>query len=158
MPLPMSLEAPIRAAINHLLRAESWARERLTPFAGETIEVRNAPFPPLRFSIEADGLLAQAAPEAAAALLVALKPEAAAALLRGEEHFLRAVEVSGNARLAEAVMTLVRHLRFCAGTTRKTCRGWSETSPRIASPPRHAASPRGRQMRCNALVKPSRTT
>jgi ubiquinone biosynthesis protein UbiJ len=43
---------------------------------------------------------------------VVLKPHAAAALARGEEHFLRAVEVTGNARLAEAVMGLARHLRW----------------------------------------------
>ncbi len=53
-----------------------------------------------------------ASPDAVASLQIILKPQAAAALARGEEHFLRAVEVSGNARLAEAVMALVRHLRW----------------------------------------------
>jgi len=44
--------------------------------------------------------------------VITLKPEAPAALARGEEHFLRAVEVSGNARLADEVMALARHLRW----------------------------------------------
>ena len=53
-----------------------------------------------------------AAREAEPALHVRVKPEAPAALMRGEEHFLRAVEVSGNARLADAVMLLARGLRW----------------------------------------------
>jgi ubiquinone biosynthesis protein UbiJ len=32
--------------------------------------------------------------------------------MRGEEHLLRSVDVSGNARLASEVMLLVRHLRW----------------------------------------------
>ena len=74
--------------------------------------MRNPPFPPLRWTIEADGLVRSAAPAADAALVVALKPGATAALARGEEHFLRAVDVTGNARLADQVMLLARHLRW----------------------------------------------
>lgn len=100
------------AAINHLLRAQDWARDRLAPFAGETVEVRAAPWPALRFCIVEGGLLGPGAPDAPASLVVALKPEAPAALLRGDEHFLHAIDVSGNARLADAVMLLARHLRW----------------------------------------------
>jgi len=35
---------PVAAAINHLLRSASWARERLIPFAGKTVHVVLAPF------------------------------------------------------------------------------------------------------------------
>ena len=100
------------AALNHLLAAEAWARERLVPFAGETIELASPPFPAVRLTIAPDGLVAPSAPGAEPSLRVLLKPQAAAALARGEEHFLRAVEVSGNARLADAVMALARHLRW----------------------------------------------
>jgi ubiquinone biosynthesis protein UbiJ len=100
------------AALNHLLAAEPWARERLAPFAGETLELSSPPFPPVRLTIATGGLVARAAPNAEPSLRIVLKPHAAAALARGEEHFLRAVEVSGNPRLAEAVMALVRHLRW----------------------------------------------
>lgn len=108
----MPLESPVVAAINYLLKAEPWARERLAPFAGETIEVRSSPFPSLAFIVEKDGLLGSAATGGQPSLLVTLKPEAPAAYLRGEEHFLRAIEVSGNARLADEVMVLVRNLRW----------------------------------------------
>jgi ubiquinone biosynthesis protein UbiJ len=108
----MPLESPITAALNHLLRAQPWARERLAPFAGETVEVRASPLPPMRLLIQEDGLVRAGAADAPPSLLVTLKPEAPAAFLRGEEHFLRAVEVSGNAKLADAVMLLVRNLRW----------------------------------------------
>jgi ubiquinone biosynthesis protein UbiJ len=100
------------AALNHLLAAEPWARERLAPFAGETIELASPPFPAVRLTIGPDGRVAPAAADAEPSLRVLLKPQAAAALARGEEHFLRAVDVSGNARLADAVMALARHLRW----------------------------------------------
>ena len=40
------------------------------------------------------------------------KPEAPAAWLRGKEHFLRAIEVSGDAKLADAALELARELRW----------------------------------------------
>jgi ubiquinone biosynthesis accessory factor UbiJ len=110
----MPLESPFAAALNRLLGSESWARERLAPFAGETLELRASPLPSLRFSIREDGRLDPAMPDAAAALTVTFGPGALAAAVQGEEHLLRAVEVSGNARLATEVMFLVRHLRWDA--------------------------------------------
>jgi ubiquinone biosynthesis protein UbiJ len=110
----MLLESPFAAALNHLLEAEPWAAARLAPFAGETLELRAAPWPTLRFTLAAGGRLVPAAPEAAGtpALVIALRPESLAAAARGEEHFLRSVDVTGNARLASEVQLLVRHLRW----------------------------------------------
>jgi ubiquinone biosynthesis protein UbiJ len=45
-------------------------------------------------------------------LTLRLGPQALPALARGEDHFMRAVEVSGNAHLATEVLFLVRHLRW----------------------------------------------
>ena len=106
------IERPLVSILNHLLTAEPWAREQLVSFPGETIELRAPPFPALRFSIQEDGSLTRATSETTASLVITLKADAPAALLRGEEHFMRAVEVSGNAKLADAVMLLVRNLRW----------------------------------------------
>ncbi len=106
------IEKPFVAALNHLLAAEPWAREKLAPFAGEIVEVHAAPFPALRLAVQDGGLLGAATGDAPAALVITLKPDAPAALLRGGEHFMHAVEVSGNAKLADAVMLLVRNLRW----------------------------------------------
>jgi ubiquinone biosynthesis protein UbiJ len=111
----MLLDFPFASALNHLLEAEPWARERLAPFSGETVALAAAPLPELRLSILFDGRVAPAADGAAApSLTVTLGPDALAALVRGEEHFMRAVAVTGNARLASEVMLLVRHLRWDA--------------------------------------------
>jgi len=108
----MTLESPLAAALNRLLRNESWARERLLPFASETIELRAPPLPHLRFGIAADGLLGTARPEAVASLVVTVRPDALAAAAKGEDHLLRSIDVAGNAKLASEIMFLVRHLRW----------------------------------------------
>jgi ubiquinone biosynthesis protein UbiJ len=96
--------------LNRLLAAEPWARERLAPYAGETLELRAPPLPALRFSILPGGTVR--AGDAEPGLLMTFKPELFAALVRGEEHALRAVDVEGNARLAAEVLVLARHLRW----------------------------------------------
>ena len=96
--------------VNRLLDAESWARERLARFAGETIELVALPLPPLRVTIRDDGRLA--AGGATPGLALRIGPGALLALARGEEEFLRAVEVNGNARLVQEIASLARHLRW----------------------------------------------
>jgi len=88
---------PFSLALNRLLDAEPWARERLALFAGETLEVRNPPFPRLRFTILPGGRL-EAGGEAPALV----------ATLR----FARPVELSGDEKLAAEVRLLLRHLRW----------------------------------------------
>ena len=108
----MMLETPFAAALNHLLDAAPWARERLAPFAGETVELRAQPFPALRFAIRDNGSVLAGSPDAEPAVVIRLPADAPVALLRGEAHFMSALEVSGDARLAEVVMQLVRSLRW----------------------------------------------
>jgi len=101
---------PFSFALNHLLEAEPWARARLAPFAGGTVEVRSPPLPPLRFVILPGGKLE--AGGADPALTVTLKPEALFSLARGPEHFARALEVTGDPGLASEVLALAQHLRW----------------------------------------------
>jgi ubiquinone biosynthesis protein UbiJ len=103
---------PFSLALNHLLEAEPWAKARLAPFAGETVELRNPPFPALRWVILPGGTLE--AGGADPALTVTLKPDALFNLARGPEHFLRSIEVAGDPGLAAEVMALARHLRWDA--------------------------------------------
>jgi len=102
---------PFSFALNHLLAAEPWARARLAPFAGETIELRGPPFPPLHFVILPGGTL-EAGSSSNPALTITLTPEALLGLVRGAEHFARALEVEGDPRLAAEVSALARHLRW----------------------------------------------
>jgi len=100
---------PFSLALNHVLAASPEAMQRLARFAGARVEVRAPPLPALTFTILPGGRLE--AGGAGASLVVTLKPELLPALGKGEEHLMRAVEVSGNAQLAAEVMWLVRHLR-----------------------------------------------
>ncbi len=109
----IAFESPFVSALNHLLEAEAWARERLAPFAAETLELRAPPLPPLRFAIAPDGRLAAGAQAAGkASLVITLGPGTLAAAAKGEDHLLRSIDVAGNARLASEVMFLARHLRW----------------------------------------------
>jgi ubiquinone biosynthesis protein UbiJ len=98
--------------LNYLLAAEPWARGRLAPFAGETVELRAPPLPALRFGIRAGGTVQ--AGDAEPGLLMTLKPEFLVGLARGEEHALRSVAVEGNPKLAAEVLMLARQLRWDA--------------------------------------------
>jgi ubiquinone biosynthesis protein UbiJ len=110
----MQFESPFAAALNHLLDAEPWARERLVPFASETLELRAPPLPALRFAVTSDGRLAPGTEAVVASLVITFGPGALAATLKGEDHLLRSIDVAGNARLASEVMFLFRHLRWDA--------------------------------------------
>ena len=111
---PMMLEPPITVALNHLLDAEPWARERLTAFAGAIVELRFPLLPPMRLAITQAGRLSPAGREAAASLVLAFGPEVVPALIRGEDHLARAVHTEGDPRLATEMLVLVRHLRWDA--------------------------------------------
>ena len=100
---------PFSLALNRLLDAEPEARARLAPFAGEVVELRAPPFPALTFTLLPGGKVE--AGGADPTLVITLKPGFLAALPKGEDHLMRAIEASGNARLASEVMWLARHFR-----------------------------------------------
>lgn len=99
-------------ALNLLLRREAWAREKLAPFAGEIVELRFAPLPPLRLEIVEGGQARAADAGAATTLTITAKPGILAALPKGEEHLMRAVDIAGNAQLAAEILALLRYLRW----------------------------------------------
>ncbi len=103
---------PFSLALNHLLASDPGARERLAPFAGASVELRNPPFPGLRFRILSAGTVEAGGEDPA--LIVTLRPDALVNLARGPEHFLRSIEVAGDPALAAEVMALARDLRWDA--------------------------------------------
>ena len=109
---------PAAAALDKLLDTEPWARVRLAPFAGETIEIIAAPAPRLRLAIGDDGRIAPG--EAEPTLTLTLRDGALASLAAlaaaapGEDRLMRAFDISGNARLASEILLLARHLRWDA--------------------------------------------
>ncbi|HEX5766674.1 MAG TPA: hypothetical protein VFX94_00445 [Burkholderiales bacterium] len=98
--------------LNRLLAAEAWARRRLAPFAGETLELRAPPLPALRLRILEGGTLEPGSGDPG--LTMTLTPQLLPALARGSEHVARTVDVRGNDKLAAEVLLLARHLRWDA--------------------------------------------
>ncbi|MBE0623690.1 MAG: hypothetical protein IH606_02640 [Burkholderiales bacterium] len=99
-------------ALNHLLGAEAWARDKLKPYAGQCVEFRSPPLPALRLDILDTGLLRAAVEDAAPTLVVSIGPAALPASLRGEDALMREIGIEGNADLAGTVQYLFRHLRW----------------------------------------------
>ena len=108
----MALPHPGILSLNHLLEAEGWARDKLKPYAGQSIEFRSPPLPALRLDILETGLLRAAAEDAVPSLVVTIGPAALPAMLRGEDALLREIDIEGNADLASTVQYLFRHLRW----------------------------------------------
>ena len=99
-------------ALNHLLEAEAWARDKLKPYAAQCVEFRSPPLPALCLEILDTGLLRRAAEDAVPNLVVTIGPGALPAMLRGEDALLREIGIEGNADLAGTVQYLFRHLRW----------------------------------------------
>jgi ubiquinone biosynthesis protein UbiJ len=99
-------------ALNRLLGAEAWARDKLKPYAGQCVEFRAAPLPALHLQILDTGLLGNAAQDAAPNLVVTIGSGALPALMQGEEALMREISIEGNADLASTVQYLFRHLRW----------------------------------------------
>jgi len=99
-------------ALNHLLEAEAWARDKLKPYAAQCVEFRSPPLPALRLEILDTGLLRRAAEDAVPNLVVNIGPGALPAMLRGEDALMREIGIEGNADLAGTVQYLFRHLRW----------------------------------------------
>jgi ubiquinone biosynthesis protein UbiJ len=99
-------------ALNHLLNAEAWARDKLKPYAGQCVEFRSPPLPALRLDILDSGLVRAAAEDAVPTLVVTIGASALPASLRGEDALMREIGVEGNADLAGTVQYLFRHLRW----------------------------------------------
>lgn len=107
---------PAVFALNHLLRAEAWARDQLKPFAGQCVEFRATPLPDLRLKILESGLIETSPGPVAipdiANLVVTIKPGALPAFALGGDALLREIGIEGNADLAATVQQLFRQLRW----------------------------------------------
>lgn len=98
--------------LNHVLRQQAWARLRLAPFAGRTVEFRLAPLPDLRLTIGPDGLVTAATSETASDLVVAIKPSAIPYALQRNDAVMREVEFTGSTDLAQVAQQLFRELKW----------------------------------------------
>jgi len=108
------IAAPAIAAINHLLAREEWARERLAPFAGRSVEFRLPPLPDLRLAILDTGLVGAAEGALPSDLVVRIPPASLPRILARNDAAVREIAIDGDTELAGAVDFLFRHLRWDA--------------------------------------------
>lgn len=111
----MTLAAkPFAAAVNHLLARETWARERLAPYAGKTARLSSPPVV-LTLLVQPDGYLAAVEAHDAQQVDVALSVPAGALpayLQGGQAAVMKHVKIEGDAEFATVLGKLAEHLRW----------------------------------------------
>jgi ubiquinone biosynthesis protein UbiJ len=117
VPVPLPLAQTALSALNHVLRQQSWARDRLRAHAGRTVRVVvESPLGPVAAGarIAEDGTLEVAAVDAPTVTLT-LTPsvDALFGLLRdGPRGLTGALKVDGDVMVAAAVGEVAQHLRW----------------------------------------------
>lgn len=99
------------AALNHVLQHESWARERLRPYAGAQALVQAGPLD-IHLAITADGLFGAGSPAAVPAVTITLPHDTPFKLLQDRKAAFQAARLSGSADLAETLAFVFRNLRW----------------------------------------------
>ena len=111
----MTLAAkPFAAAVNHLLARETWARERLAPYAGKTAKLSCPPVV-LMLLVQPDGYLsAVAAAEAQHFdVTISMPCDALPAFVQGgQAAVMKHVKIEGDAEYATVIAKLAEHLRW----------------------------------------------
>ena len=100
---------PLAAAINHVLRSASWARDKLAPFAGRVVRFDVPPFS-ANLEILANGEVA--ASSADAATTFKLTPALGVRMAAADPDAWREVESSGDMALAREILTIAQNLRW----------------------------------------------
>jgi ubiquinone biosynthesis protein UbiJ len=101
------------APLNHLLRANSWARDALKAHAGKTASFRCLPFV-TRLTVLDSGEVAPATSEAPVAVTLTLTPGLMLRVAAKDETVWRDVIIDGDTAFAGAIHHLWQHLRWDA--------------------------------------------
>ena len=112
---------PFLRVFNHLLAQEDWARERLKPFAGQSVCLRLGAIA-LPLAVRADGLFAahDAADDgadrgaSAATVTITLPPDAPLRALTDRQSVFTAAHIAGPAEFAETLGFVFRNLDWDA--------------------------------------------
>ena len=99
------------AAINHLLRSASWARDALRLHAGKTARFEVFPFA-VALTVLDSGEVTPAGADATPAATVKLAPGLMLRLAARDESAWREIEISGDTDFASAIHHVTRNLRW----------------------------------------------
>lgn len=99
--------------LNHLIRCESWAQERLLKHSGAHLRVDAGVFA-VRLGIDQSGLFQLAADERAPDVTLTLPPDFAVRALLDRSKLFSAVKLDGSVDVAESLAFVFRNLRWDA--------------------------------------------
>ena len=102
--------API-AFINHVLRSQPWALQKLRPFVGKSI-LFQAPLFKLRLVIQANGEFESAVSDAAIDATIAVTPPVLARILAGDRSAYTLVDAQGETALVSEIAYLASRVRW----------------------------------------------
>ena len=106
-----ALRPPTAAALNHLLKSASWARERLRPAAGKVVRFELAPFT-VGYTLLETGEVADAPAAAVPDATFTLTPGIALRMLGGDSNAWQKVAVSGDGALAREILYIAQNLKW----------------------------------------------
>jgi len=107
------IEQLVFGALNHVLRDESWATERLRPFAGAQVLIEGGPLR-LHMGIDEHGLLTRGCKDQAPDVTLTLPADTPLRFLLDRRGLFSAVKLSGTADVAESLAFVFRNLRWDA--------------------------------------------
>lgn len=101
----------ICVSLNHLIDHESWAKNRLRPFAGSSICIVGLPFA-IRLQISETGLFNQDSSGREPEVTLTLPPTAIGLSITSPDQLVSAVKITGAVDIAEALGFVFRNLRW----------------------------------------------
>lgn len=107
----MGFDKLVFAGLNHLLESESWARERLRPFAGSHVLIAAGPIS-LLLCIDERGMLLAGERTETVDVTVTLPADTPVKFLLDRNGLFAAAKLSGSADIAESLAFVFRNLRW----------------------------------------------
>lgn len=105
------LDVLVGAPLNHLLRANGWARDSLKPHTGKTVCVRCPPFS-VSLRVVDSGEVTPAAAGAVPDATLSVTPGLLLRMAAQDDNAWRDIAIDGDTAMAGAVHHLWRHLRW----------------------------------------------
>lgn len=104
------LTSVVTTSINHVLRSERWACERLQTFTGKTIGIRVPPLVHFSVLIDAAGEMQQASNVIGADATLTFSPLIVSKLLTRETSAFDSIAITGNQSLADELIAIGKQI------------------------------------------------
>jgi ubiquinone biosynthesis protein UbiJ len=107
------MQPPPVAFLNHVLRQNGWARDRLMAHAGKAVRIESAPLS-LTLAVQQDGGVQAAPPDAAPDATIRIPPGTVLRLVARDEAAWKGVGILGDTDFAQTIHQIWRDLRWDA--------------------------------------------